>query len=80
MSKAIAIVALLTAAIAANAQTFTTLFNFNRANGNSPNPLVEGPDGNFYGTASSGGPDNSCYLGCGTYFQITPEGQSDNSV
>jgi uncharacterized repeat protein (TIGR03803 family) len=38
--------------------------------------LVQGSDGNLYGTTSGGGPANSsCYSGCGTIFQITPEGK-----
>jgi uncharacterized repeat protein (TIGR03803 family) len=39
--------------------------------------LVEGSDGNFYGTTESGGAKangNICALGCGTLFQLTPEG------
>src|SRR5258707_13389739 len=39
------------------AQTFTTLMNFTGSNGSSPlfAPLVQGTDGNLYGTASAGG-------------------------
>ena len=41
--------------------------------------LVQGKDGNFYGTASAGGNasfgGNGCILGCGTIFKITPSGQ-----
>jgi uncharacterized repeat protein (TIGR03803 family) len=41
--------------------------------------LVQGRDGNFYGTASAGGNasfgGNGCILGCGTIFKITPSGQ-----
>jgi uncharacterized repeat protein (TIGR03803 family) len=41
--------------------------------------LVQGKDGNFYGTASAGGNasfgGNGCILGCGTIFKITPTGQ-----
>jgi uncharacterized repeat protein (TIGR03803 family) len=38
--------------------------------------LVQGTDGNLYGTTSAGGSANSsCYFGCGTIFQITPEGK-----
>ncbi len=65
------------AAIAAPAQTFTNLFTFDGANGSypQPSPLVQGIDGNFYGTASGGGLYDSCMYGhCGTVFKITPEG------
>ena len=58
-------------AIALSAQTFTTLQNFDRTNGASPYyvSLVQGTDGNFYGTTSSNGDDNF-----GTVFRITPSG------
>ena len=66
-------------AAALPAQTFTTLFNFNSTDGGSPVAgLVQGPDGNFYGTTYAGGPSNPCeytgYKGCGTVFRITPSG------
>jgi len=65
------------AAIAAPAQTFTNLFNFDGSNGALPQwgALVQGIDGNFYGTTSSGGLYDSCdYYTCGTVFKITPGG------
>src|SRR5258708_28592087 len=42
---------------AGQAQTFTTLANFNGSNGSSPlfAALVQGTDGNLYGTTSAGG-------------------------
>ena len=57
--------------IAAPAQTFTTLVNFNGTNGIYPwyVSLVQGTDGNFYGTTSGGGPGNG-----GTVFKMTPAG------
>jgi uncharacterized repeat protein (TIGR03803 family) len=63
-------------AIVSPAQTFTNLWNFNDANGNSPyGSLVEGTDGNFYGTTYEGGNLSSCQLnGCGTVFKITSGG------
>jgi uncharacterized repeat protein (TIGR03803 family) len=66
-------------AIAAPAPTFTTLVNFDGTNGAFPlTSLVQGADGNFYGTANQGGPSRlSCAqdgLGCGTVFKITPTG------
>jgi uncharacterized repeat protein (TIGR03803 family) len=58
-------------AIASPAQTFTTLVNFNYTNGASPYfmSLVQGTDGNLYGTTESGGAN-----GLGTVFKVTPTG------
>ncbi len=48
----------------------TTLYSFSGADGNSPQaPLVQGSDGNFYGTTEYGGAN-----GRGTVFQVTPAG------
>jgi len=55
----------------------TTLYNFSGADGASPDAgLVQGIDGNFYGTTVQGGSNHSCYYGsgCGTVFKITPNG------
>jgi uncharacterized repeat protein (TIGR03803 family) len=69
------VVALITAAtsIAAHAQTFTTLVNFDGTNGRRPayEALVQGIDGNLYGTAEGGGADDDA----GTVFVMTPQGQ-----
>jgi len=53
------------------AQTFTTLANFNQANGDEPYyvSLAQGFDGNFYGTTLAGGTH-----GQGTVFTISTEG------
>ncbi len=50
----------------------TTLHTFTNGldGGNPYAPLIQGTDGNFYGTTSSGGGKN----GYGTVFQITPAG------
>ncbi len=67
----------LATAIASPAQTFTTLHNFDGTDGADPSGLVQGTDGNFYGTTSHGGAVNPCpngAPGCGTVFQITPTG------
>jgi uncharacterized repeat protein (TIGR03803 family) len=44
---------------------FTLLFAFDGTNGGGPGGLIQGQDGNFYGTT---------FLGGGTLFKITPEG------
>jgi hypothetical protein len=58
--------------------TLTTLFTFNGLNndgGISPGVgLVQGTDGDSYGTTYSGGADQACNLGCGRVFKITPGG------
>jgi uncharacterized repeat protein (TIGR03803 family) len=62
---------LLSTAIDLPAQTFTTIHSFGQAHEGS-NPyanLVQGLDGNFYGTTYYGGD-----YGAGTIFRITPEG------
>jgi uncharacterized repeat protein (TIGR03803 family) len=64
-------------AIGSPAQTLTTLHSFDGTDGSGPNAaLVQGTDGNFYGTTGGGGSDESCNAGngCGTIFEITPSG------
>ena len=59
---------------AQDAVTFTTLYSFSDNDGIGPqNNLVEGSDGNFYGTTYQGGPNQF-----GTVFQITPAGVLTN--
>src|ERR1039457_4107842 len=50
------------------AQTLTTLASLNGGGGNVSG-VVEGTDGNFYGTTPSGGSSNN-----GTVFKVTPSG------
>jgi uncharacterized repeat protein (TIGR03803 family) len=61
--------------IGASAQTLTTLYEFcaqtNCPDGEGPDDLVQGTDGNFYGTTQGGG--TTSYPG-GTVFKITSEG------
>ncbi|HZP63813.1 MAG TPA: choice-of-anchor tandem repeat GloVer-containing protein [Terriglobales bacterium] len=57
--------------------TYTRLVSFSLANGGSPGKmtLVQGTNGNLYGTTSEGGANNACSNGCGTVFEITPSGR-----
>ena len=58
------------------AQTLTPIANFNGPNGNNPiGGVIQGRDGNFYGTTIDGGANDTCSeLGCGTVFRMTPDG------
>jgi len=49
--------------------TFTLLHTFTGPDGSYPSGMIEGSDGNFYGTAFSGG--SVC---CGSIFKLTPAG------
>src|ERR1017187_10553766 len=43
--------------------------------GNGPSGgLVQGSDGNFYGTTAFGGTSTNCGPGCGTVYRISPRG------
>jgi uncharacterized repeat protein (TIGR03803 family) len=69
------ILVMVAAAMAAPAQTFTTLVKFTGANGNGPTSApVQGTDGNLYGTTYYGGSSTACASGCGTVFKLTPSG------
>ena len=60
--------------------TLTTLHSFNGADGFTPYAgLLQGTDGNFYGTTSTGGPNAGCTVfalltSCGTVFKMSPDG------
>lgn len=63
----------------AAAQAFTSLVNFNGTNGSGPQytSLVQGRDGNLWGTTTYGGTynNNPClHNGCGTIFKMSPSG------
>ncbi|MBA3913676.1 MAG: hypothetical protein H0X25_07430 [Acidobacteriales bacterium] len=60
---------ILAAASNSAAQTFTTLHNFNGADGDFPvSPVLQAPDGTLYGTTRGGGD------GYGTVFALSPSG------
>lgn len=66
--------------LAASAQTLTTLANFSASpRPNSPSTLIQGFDGNFYGTTMSGVASGECQSSrnslCGTVFRMTPAGK-----
>ena len=63
------------AAVLSHAQTFNTVFSPDFSNGSNPSTpngvaLIQGPDGNFYGTTNNGGSAGQC----GTVYQLTPSG------
>jgi len=65
----------------ANAQTVTVLYTFGNTPNDGVNPgagLVQGSDGNFYGTTYYGGTSTNCLGGCGTVFRISPSGNYSN--
>lgn len=57
--------------VACCAQTYSVLADFDGSNGETPYraPLLQGTDGNFYGTTQYGGTNNQ-----GTVFRVTPSG------
>jgi uncharacterized repeat protein (TIGR03803 family) len=57
-------------AIASHAQIYGKVHQFQYA----PSGLVQGTDGDFYGTTREGGTSSNCGGGCGTVFKITPAG------
>jgi uncharacterized repeat protein (TIGR03803 family) len=63
--------------IGSQAQIFNNLFQFDGTNGSDPGmSLIQGIDGNFYGTTQEGGNFlTECgNNGCGTVFKISPSG------
>ena len=57
----------------AGAETLLYSFAGGAANGATPQSLIQGSDGNFYGVTAQGGV-GPCSLGCGTVFKLTPGG------
>src|ERR1700685_2165784 len=73
--RACALFALWATTVTLPAQTFKSLKSFDNTDGAFPwATLVQGNDGNFYGTTQNGG-NTACDLGCGTIFKITPNGK-----
>jgi uncharacterized repeat protein (TIGR03803 family) len=61
---------LLVVSLSAQAQTYTVLHDFtDGVDGAAPHQMIEGNDGNFYGTATWGGAN-----GLGNIFEISPSG------
>lgn len=59
---------------ALTAQTFTVLKTFSGADGHNPNAVIQGINGNIFGTTLSGGTGYNINGGYGTIFEITPSG------
>ena len=57
-------------AVRAQAQTVTFLDTFDGTNGSYPNGLIQGTDGNLYGSVDGGGA-----FGLGGIFRMTPSGK-----
>ena len=54
--------------------TYTNLYSFGSSPTDGFSPfagLLQGSDGNFYGTTYGGGAGTNCYEGCGTVFKLT---------
>src|ERR1700680_1097631 len=71
-SRMVCIGFVLCVALAASStgQTLTTLVSFGGPNGGYPvGSLIQGTDGNFYGTSANGGTNSR-----GTVFKVTPGG------
>jgi uncharacterized repeat protein (TIGR03803 family) len=61
---------LVAASVVSSAQTFKTLVSFTAPDGANPTALIQGIDGNFYGTTVNNGA-----VAGGTVFQLTPTGK-----
>jgi uncharacterized repeat protein (TIGR03803 family) len=58
---------------------FTDLHSFDQSDGAGPSPLIPASDGKFYGVTNWGGNIDLCdyssdAIGCGTLFNISPDG------
>jgi uncharacterized repeat protein (TIGR03803 family) len=79
LGKIVCIVAVLCLAVsvASSAQTLTTLLNFDGTDGSAPSALTLAFNGNYYGVTTYGGTSSYCpgKNGCGTIFEMSPEGK-----
>lgn len=64
-----------TTVVSLHGQTLTTLLSLTASTGSSPNALVQGTDGNFFGTNELYGQNSR-----GTGYEITPDGKLINVV
>ena len=61
--------------ITTDGATYTLLHSFLTGEGTGPqDPLLLGPDGNFYGTAAFNGTSDNRFDGNGSIFKLTPDG------
>jgi uncharacterized repeat protein (TIGR03803 family) len=59
-----------------SAQTFDVLASFNGRDGAAPTgALVQGPNGNYYGTTATGGTISATSPGAGVIYEVTPTGK-----
>ena len=62
--------------------SYSNLYSFGSVTNDGADPyagLVQGSDGNFYGTTYGGGTSTNCSIyGCGTVFRISPSGNYTN--
>lgn len=57
--------------LAADAQTYQILTNFNGRNGEQPATMIMDVSGNFYGVTQMGGTSPQCQGGCGVVYRMT---------
>ncbi|MFZ0686995.1 MAG: choice-of-anchor tandem repeat GloVer-containing protein [Terriglobales bacterium] len=69
-------VVLLTVSASAFSQTENVLFDFDRSGDSGwwPNPMIFDAAGNLYGTNTMGGGSKACTFGCGSAFELSPDG------
>jgi uncharacterized repeat protein (TIGR03803 family) len=73
---ALTICALCAANTMLSAQTFNVLASFNGFDGANPGAtLVQGPNGNYYGTTATGGTISTTSPGSGVIYEVTPTGK-----